>query len=253
MDPLIEHAWRLYNESADDPNVVRPSIPILFFGDSKRYSCSPIKVVTVALNPSRHEFPVADRFARFPVAANSIRGTRGAPSHEEYVGVLNDYFRQQPYRSWFGWFEEVLQGMEASYYDGQESAALHTDICSPLATDPTWSKLGDQRVRLESSGVALWHRLVQWLEPDVILVSIARRYRDQITFVRPDGWHPFHIVPRKTEGKRPYQADAQWTRLPSGKVTFCVFGPAAQQPFATLDKSSRRGIGEMIKEHLDER
>lgn len=253
MESLTEHAWRLYDESTDDPCVVRPSIPILFFGDSERYFNSPIKVVTVGLNPSRKEFPVADRFARFPKAANAIPGSPSQPSREEYVGALNDYFRQQPYRSWFGWFEEVIQGMGASYYDGRENTALHTDICSPLATDPTWSNLGDQRVRLGSSGVVLWHRLVQWLEPDVIVVSIARQYRDQITFVKPDGWRSFHTIPRKTEGKRPYQVLAQWVRLPGGKATLFVFGQAAQQPFATLDKLARRGIGHEVKEHFDGR
>ena len=55
MDSLIDEAWRIYDATADTC-VVRPSIPILFFGDSAHYACSPLKVVTVALNPSRKEF-----------------------------------------------------------------------------------------------------------------------------------------------------------------------------------------------------
>ena len=64
MEQLIEDAWRLYHQ-ASDPCVVKPSIPILYFGDMQRYAASSLKVITVALNPSHHEFPVHDRFARF--------------------------------------------------------------------------------------------------------------------------------------------------------------------------------------------
>lgn len=66
-DALIDAAWTVY-ATPDDGCVVRPSIPILYFGDADRYARSPLKVATVALNPSHHEFPAADRFARFPLA-----------------------------------------------------------------------------------------------------------------------------------------------------------------------------------------
>src|SRR5215211_7469174 len=69
MEPLIDEAWRLYRQTSD-PCVVRPSIPILYFGDLPRYAASPLKVITVALNPSHHEFPIYDRFARFRPAAD---------------------------------------------------------------------------------------------------------------------------------------------------------------------------------------
>jgi len=50
------------------PHIVRPSMPILFFGDSRRYECSTLKVITVGLNPSKLEFPNNDPFRRFPAA-----------------------------------------------------------------------------------------------------------------------------------------------------------------------------------------
>ncbi|HET7091970.1 MAG TPA: hypothetical protein VFI22_00780, partial [Thermomicrobiales bacterium] len=68
MDALIDAAWDLY-ATTQEPCVVRPSIPILYFGDRQRYESSPLQIITVALNPSRHEFPVADRFMRFRPAA----------------------------------------------------------------------------------------------------------------------------------------------------------------------------------------
>jgi hypothetical protein len=57
MDGLIEDAWRIYRRFEDNGVVVKPSLPILFFGNSDEYFASPIKIITVGLNPSRVEFP----------------------------------------------------------------------------------------------------------------------------------------------------------------------------------------------------
>lgn len=65
MDELIEDAWRIYRKFEDKDVVVKPSIPILFFGNADAYFASPIKIITVGLNPSRVEFPNEDRFLRF--------------------------------------------------------------------------------------------------------------------------------------------------------------------------------------------
>ncbi len=253
MDSLIDEAWRMYRASEDNDVVVKPSIPILFFGDSGRYFRSPLKVVTVALNPSGKEFPEHDRFQRFRPAEGVNPHQLDDRSRDRYLAALDGYFRDRPYHAWFVWFDEVLRGMGASYYDGEGSGALHTDLCSPLATDPTWSGLGDRRARLGQDGFALWHRLVERLEPDVIVVSVARHYRDRIAFARPDGWQPLHSIPRKAAEKRPYIAWTQGAILPTGKSTCLVFGPAAQQPFATLGKDQRRDIGRAVRRHLDGR
>jgi len=111
MESLIDEAWRLYHESGPDSPVVKPSIPIVYFGDRERYLRSPIRVSTVALIPSRKEFPDADRFARFRPAETVYSGILDGRYRDEYVGALNAYFREKPSRSWFGWFEEVLIGM----------------------------------------------------------------------------------------------------------------------------------------------
>lgn len=247
---MIDEAWRLYHETKDDC-VVRPSVPILFFGDYRLYHESPLKIVTVALNPSRHEFPQHDPFMRFRMA-DGVGTTSMTLAHREaYVAALAGYFRNHPYKAWFGWFDEVLRGMGASYYEGPATIALHTDLCSPLATDPTWSGLSGQRDRLLVDGMALWHRLVEHLEPDVIVVSVARHYRDRISFADPFGWQPLIMIPRADTTKRPYQAWAQRAALSSGKESLLVFGPAAQQPFATLSQEARQRVGRAALERLD--
>src|SRR3990170_1822110 len=59
---------------------------------------------------------------------------------------------------WFGAFEPLLDGMGASYYPGGHAAALHTDLCSPVATDPTWSRLEPSfQRRFIADGQPLWH------------------------------------------------------------------------------------------------
>jgi hypothetical protein len=250
MQPLIDKAWRLYLETPD-PCVVRPSIPILYFGDHNRYVASSLKVITVALNPSRHEFPVHDQFVRFrPVEDIGTEGFDLSAS-AAYSAALNGYFRLEPYMSWFGWFEHVLLGMGASYRDGAKSTALHTDLCSPLATDPTWSKLDGRRDRLAAEGMALWHDLVELLAPDVIVISVARQYRDQIAYADPLHWRPLITIERQDPAKRSYHALMQWAALQSGKETLLVFGPAAQQPFATLTQGDRQRVGRKAREMFD--
>lgn len=253
MDPLIDEAWRIYEQTKDDDAVVRPSIPILFFGDSERYACSPLKVITVGLNPSRKEFPVHDRFSRFRPASSVDSRPLDDAARAAYLTALNGYFRCDPYRTWFDWFEQVLLGLGVSYYGHEPNTALHTDLCSPLATDPTWTLLGPRQERYEAAGMALWHRLVDRLSPEVIVISIARRYRDQITFADPQAWRPIIALPKSRLGSRPYVAWMQEGRLSNGVTMRLLFGQAAQQPFATLDKERRRQIGRAFLERINER
>jgi len=119
---LIDEAWGLY--SSGGRALVRPSVPILWFGDSVAFSNSRVRVVTVGLNPSRVEFPEEDRFLRFP----SARVLSTPPANEAqraiYVSALDSYFRLVPYRPWFDQgFERVLNGLSASYYDGLPNTA----------------------------------------------------------------------------------------------------------------------------------
>lgn len=250
MDSLANEAWRLYVQTSD-LCVVRPSIPILYFGDSQRYSASALKVITVALNPSHHEFPANDRFLRFRPAEGINTNTLDQSAQVAYLAALDGYFRGLPYMRWFGWFEHVLLGMGASYGDGEENTALHTDLCSPLATNPTWSRLNGQKDLLAVDGKALWHSLVEHLVPDVIVISVARHYRDQIDFADRLRWQLLATIPREDPAKRPYQALMQRATLVGGKETLLVFGPARQQPFATLTQAARQSVGRAVRESLD--
>ena len=120
------------------------------------------------------------------------------------------------YRAWFNAWEPLLNGAGVSYYTGNSSKALHTDICSPIATDPTWSRLGvvDRRA-LEADGVPVWHILLHCLKPQVVALSIAEQYLERIEFEPMDkAWsslaHPLSELGPGAPRSRPYEVQKRW-------------------------------------------
>jgi len=188
LQDLISTAWQLYavELTTHGSPALHPSIPLLWFGDLERYRESRPKVITVSYNPSRSEFPNHSPFQRFPAAANLGDKCVNGADVQAYTKSLNDYFKTCPY-DWFDAYDLVLGGISSSYYRPEtaiDSTALHTDFCTPLATDPTWGKLKghfqSHKDRLHRDGSRLWRKLVDFLAPDAILASISTSYRDEI-------------------------------------------------------------------------
>jgi len=250
MNELVRESWRIYNQFENQPFLVKPSIPILFFGNSNKYFSSGLRVITLGLNPSKIEFPEANRFLRFEKAHNIYPKILAGDFYDEYLQSLNGYFQNppnHPYVSWFSSFEHLLRGLNCSYYGQAPNTALHTDLCSPLATDPTWSNLDmDARDRLIDSGPTLWHRLVKRLSPDLIVASIARKHLDRIAFPWVDGWSVVHTVERSN----PYHVELRRLSVSEGKCTSLVFGRAANTPFWTISNEDKERIGISLKEYV---
>lgn len=242
---LARRAWALH---ADTPFVVRPSIPVLWFGDSKGYARSPTRIVTVGLNPSKAEFPEDDPYLRFPRARNIDAETALGPRRKDYRVALDSYFlTDSSYRRWFDQgFERILEGMDASYYPGRRHTALHTDICSPLATDPTWSSLRSaQQSYLTRDGGPLWRDLMQYLAPDVIILSVAWEHVvRELTLPSIRDWFKLHSVERKN----PFVTRAAEIEVVRGKGTLVVFGRCTNLPFGSVSFERRREIGVAIRE-----
>lgn len=181
---LLRRSIDNYNDFKNKDFVVNPSLPILYFGDLNAYLKSKFKVITSALNPSDLEFkriktdkPNFDRFPDYDFSINSLQI------------ALNNYFKINPYQNWFGvkniskkGFLPVLNGLDTCYYeDIKQNTALHTDICSPIATNPTWAGLSKkQKELLKTEGFKLWKDLVKELKPDLVLISTKRDYLNEL-------------------------------------------------------------------------
>ena len=243
LSRLLAEAWNSFGRAAALQTRVTPAIPILFFGDLDAYCSSHLRVLTTGLNPSLKEFPVDSPFQRFPLAEST--NTIGM---DRYLASLSAYFRVAPYRSWFSAFEPFLNGLGASYYEGQCSTALHTDICSPVATNPTWSGLDrSEQDTLAADGVPLWHALLKVLQPRIVVLSVARDHLSRICFKALNEWQTIRVFDRTGDGalrKQPIHVRSRWYEV-GGEESLFVFVPAAQTPLGRLGKSQRQKAGEI--------
>lgn len=240
---LSTEAWRLHRDAERTSDiVVRPSMPILYFGDTDAYFASRLRIATVGLNPSREEFPSADPWRRFPEGESLDPANLDGSA---YLRALNRYFSagRKPYMRWFGMaFGAVLHGLDASYVEGSANIAVHTDLCSPVATDPTWSGLSSRDHQALNGGYALWHELIRLLRPHVILMSVAERHLEKVTFPYEGECEAVHVIDRA----KPYVFRAR--RLLAPAPCLLVWGRAAQLPFGSVSAVDKEAAGAAIKE-----
>ncbi|WP_139082203.1 hypothetical protein [Rubellimicrobium roseum] len=241
---LVHHA-----EVRDLPHVVTNSLPIPYFGDVEAYDASDLRIVTAALNPSREEFPVGGP-ARFDLK-------EGLSGQEGLETQLSNYFKHKPYTRWFGNFEHVLNGMGATYgghMRGRDNrrTALHLDLCSPIATNPTWSKLdAATRESLRGPGRALFELAVQALEPDIIIASVGPKHLTGWRKELAPGPHWEEILGYKVkENGQPFVSPLVVcvTSAAFGTERLIPFanGSASIKPFVNFATSRKRTAGEAL-------
>jgi hypothetical protein len=254
MKELVNDIMLSFNQLREkQKNITYPSIPILYFGDYAQYQKSNPKIVTVSLNPPLNEFPTDSRFTRFPEIEDlDISDILTENDVTTYLGSLNNYFKHEP-NDWFDSYDPVLNGMNTSYYPNTaENNAIHTNLCSTFATDLTWNKLkGSTKYTLSREGRKFWHRLIEILEPEMIIFSIARKYLDRVMFKRT-GWEVFTSVTRKKDGSprsKPYDVEVAESRIGDKKM-YLVFAKAAIQPFGFLSSDIKLRLGEELNSLL---
>jgi hypothetical protein len=258
LEGLARRAFEVWEQArSQDAAAACAAMPILFFGDFDAYMRSPLRVITVGLNPSNAEFPDdpekfpgQDRFWRFR-EAEGLEGLASTADLGRYIRALSSYFDNKPYK-WFGTYKGLLEGMDASFYKGAASSALHTDLCSAVATHPTWSRLPEEsRAVLLGPGRALWHDLVRVLRPQVMLISVAREHLGHILFESDAGWEEQFQVEREPPYQdHPYIVEHKRMRLEDGTPMLAVFGRAANTPFGTVSQKDQRWIGRRVKEMI---
>ena len=249
LNELIAEAWRVFDRDAAKKSRVKDSMPILFFGDYEAYRKSAVRIVTVGLNPSAREFPKGCRYKRFPTAKNID------PSDQDtYLAALSEYFGPNQL-NWFNNYGVVLEGMSASYRSGGGSTALHTDICSPVATATRWSAIDPStQCDLMKHGVSLWNRLLKALQPHVVIVSIRRAYLPCIEFLDPSDCHVIQQFDHKKDGsprRTPYLVKARCCKV-GDEESLLVFSNAGTTPFQPIDHDKKRRTGEAILSHYRE-
>lgn len=171
MKKLIQDYINDFNSKQQLDYVVKPSIPVVWFGDMTAYQESKKKIVTIALNPSLSEF-TEKRFEQVKLGA--------VDAVEKLAQTLNKYFKTNPYCKWFNNnFEKVLNCLDASYYENKKTnTAIHIDFYSAIATNPIWGGLTkEEKNKLKRTD--LFKRLLKQLAPDVILFSAnASAFKD---------------------------------------------------------------------------
>jgi len=249
---LLKKVQSYYDFFKNDEFIVKDSYPILFFGNYERYFSSKLKIITVGINPSGKEFyekgqRKLKRFSKI----NSFVSL-------EYLEVLKKYFdieSRDPYSFWFDNFEKVLNGIKSSYYNKKEYpyTALHTDLFTPLATDPTWSYLSEEtQQRLIEQGIPLWHELIKILKPNIIICSFAERYLDEIQFKIKEKWTKFYTIKKTKDGqdrKKLYIIKKAEINI-NGSSLYVFWGNQRDMPFGNISDENKIDIGKLIAKEV---
>jgi len=184
MDKIIKDTFE-FNSKLDSSLVIKDdngntAIPILWFGDLEAYRKSPIKILTVGINPSDIEFKnnkggIELNF-RFP---DSTEIDLNNPDYQKkYTDILNGYFKKDeghhPYMRWFNKNESALNGLGASYFSGSSKlTSIHIDLRAPIATPIKWSDIEKYNIDEFNPGIGIFNRLVNELQPDIMLMPIS--------------------------------------------------------------------------------
>lgn len=243
---LSQSLWsdviRHFNKNKTQEYIVNPSIPILFFGDLESYQKEKTKIITVGLNPSNTEFRLNKEdnysYVRFPDYDGSIYSLEKS---------LNNYFKNVPYKRWFNSLEPLLNGIGYSFFPNKFNKVIHTDICSPLATEPTWSKLDNEiTIYLQESGIDIWLKLIDELKPDIIIIST--RY-SIVRKLNPTNKSIIYIVDKTKDGKerRPFYLELYDVQFQNFKSKL-VYGQPKNTPFGSVSNWDKNRMGEKIKE-----
>jgi len=263
LDELIQYTWDYFHSykgnnwkgNTQEGCITYPSIPVLFFGDLDQYQKSKQRIITVGLNPSKEEFP-NNGFSRFKGGKKLYeKGTLNEIDKEKYIEILSNYFHTiNDAYEWFDSYKPLLNSMNASFYPDNiyENKAIHTDICTPLATSPTWSDCPrEMRNALSNKGAIIWNRLISLLKPHLVLISVNQKHLDKITFGE-NKWEKFHTIYERADGyqrKIPYNVYHKKVKINNTTTIFIHDKPGSLRPFF-ISYDQKKKLGKLIYEEF---
>lgn len=266
IERLINLAQKCYesfivaqNDSELRPYLIKGTLPILYFGDIEPYFKSQYKIITAAINPSCGEFYYDESngqisYKRFPqferiAKANALNNENIL----QYLSALNSYFKTgNDYKKWFKTTprENLFTPFGASYYDNAPNRAIHTDILSPFATFPTWSKIPLHiQTQFSNARIRLWNELVEILEPDIIFMSLNKKYISHTDFYKT--FRDYIIYSdKKYRGREPLKIQYGYINL-NGKTAH-IFNESRTNivPFNAIGNEQSARLGKQIFERF---
>ena len=90
-------------------------------------------------------------------------------------------------------------------------------------------------------------RLVELLEPDMILCSIARKHMEKMSFKRK-GWEVSTSITKKKDGtprEKPYNVEVSEVTI-GAKKAYLVYGQAVILPFGSLSLDAKYELGKEL-------
>lgn len=249
LNNTLKHFNDILNHKSnefDKDLFIKKSIPILFFGDIKKYYENDFKIVTAAINPSDREFKLNKHDKRF---STKFRFEDYDNSIESLEVAYSNYFKKNPY-SWFGkknnkhynvGFKPVLNGMGYCFYPNKTNlkAVLHTDICSPIATRKKWRDISRfMKDELIKDGFILWKELINEIKPNLIILSISK---DILRMLNPV------FIENIYQKSSKYEVNLYKVNI-NGYKTNLIWASSLVTPFQPF--SNKYEIGEIIKNRL---
>ncbi len=241
MDSTLENIMRLYcdnfHQALGDKDlekyIVKNSIPIIWFGNLEKYQASPVKIVTVGLNPSWHEFLEKDGT---PLKNLRFKHVYLSSSDENKLNklysTLNEYFQTNPYRQYFDGYEFALHYLGASYGGNMSTVktdivAVHIDVYSALATEILYSSCPKELFHTQ-----LFSQFFDYLSPDIVLASIGKDHRDAW---RAIGEKSFFLDKKSDLFEGQYENELEVYRSENRLI---VYGRNRQRPFNIKNKEA---------------
>ena len=133
-----------------------------------------------------------------------------------------------------------------------ENVAIHMDICTPLATCPTWSKLTESCVKeLRKDGFEIWKILIEKsLKPDIIIASfpqsVIKNNKKDYCFEKLKSLLNLNLKSCEEIILNNNKPKKCWVCSLNNKNKYVVLGPSGRRPFGNFKKEEKYELGEKI-------